>query len=162
MKQLILKAREAQEMLVQAIMDYVREHGEDYSNEPLPDYYRDEFGIDDEEDGDKVVKLLNMFDNGGCYFATQERVNDDDARTYWDGGDYKDAAWCCFHHHAFWAFYIVRDNDGNETLKYYQFENQGLVFDDDESEPDHDKVEDLGLVELRYIIEAIIKNFENE
>ncbi len=155
MKNLELKTRMAQEMLVQAIMDYVREHGEDYTNEPLPSYYYNEFGIDDEEDGCKVTKLLNLFDNGGCYFAIQERVNDDDVETYWEGGDYKDAAWCCFHYHAYWAFYIVRDADGEERLKYYQFDNQGLIFDDDGSEPDHDYVDGMSLAELNYIIEAI-------
>lgn len=156
MKQLLEKVGEARSVLVQAIMDYVREHGEDYTTEPLPSYYRDEFGIYDEEEGDKVVRLLDVSDPG-CFFAVQERVNDDDVETYLKDGEYGDAAWCCFHHHAYWAFYIVRDKDGGEVLKYYQFHNQGLIWDDNDSEPDHDRADSLSLAQLHYIIEAISK-----
>lgn len=155
-KDLIMTARQAQEMMVGALMEYVREHGDD-----MNDYYYNELGINEEdEEGVKVVKVLDVSDPG-CAFAIQEQVNDDSMRMYWEDGSYSEAAWCCFHHHAFWAFYIVREADGEETLKYYQFHNQGLVYDDTESEPDHDNVEYLSLAQLRYIFEAIIGDYEN-
>ena len=155
MEKLLSTVCEAKDMLVRAIMDYVREHGEDYTDEPLPSYYYNEFGIYDEEEGCKVTKLLNLFDNGGCYYAVQDQVNDDNLDAYWKDGSYSEAVWACFRHHAYWAFYIVRDADGEERLKYYQFENNGLVFDDEESEPDHDYADGMSLAELHYIIGAI-------
>jgi len=156
MKQLLEKVGEARSVLVQAIMDYVREHGEDYTTEPLPDYYRDEFGIDDEEEGGKVVRLLDVSDPG-CFFAVQLKVNDDDIHDQCEEDDYRNAAWAGFEHYAIWALYIVRDAEGNESLKYYMFTNPGICYSDD-SEPDHDNVCTLTLAGLYYIIEAIEKS----
>lgn len=153
-KDLILVSRNAHEMLINALTEYVREHGVEMNN-----YFYNEHGIyDEDEDGVKVVKVLDISTHG-CYFACQDIVNDESLENF----DYHDADETQrklsggFHHYAIWSLYIVRDSDGNETLKYYMFHSDGVEYEED-SEPDHDAVESLTLADLRYIIEAIIEN----
>lgn len=134
--------------LVEILTEYVQKHGE----EPT-DYDINEFGLTEEDDGEgKIVSVLNLFDNGGCYFAVQRTPNDDDIdendiNTLWDG----------FEYYAFQCLYIVSDDEGDEYLKYYTFTNGGIVWDDDESEPDHDKAVRLPLDVLTMLIRGIVK-----
>ncbi len=152
-KDLILVSRNAQEMLVNALTEYVREHGEE-----MNDYFYDEFGMyEEDEEGVKITHVLNTSEMG-CFFARQFKVNDEtlkDIGRHDEGFEIFDKLENSFHYATYWAFYIVKDSLGNETLKYYCFYNDGVCYQDD-SEPDHNNVESLSLDELRYIIEAII------
>lgn len=137
-------------MLVNAILEFVRENGED-----LTDYEINEFGLDEGRDGEEnITKVYNFFDNGGCYFFEPSGFNDDtcnemDDKT-WGDKLYEGAT-----HTAYQCLYIVVDKNGHEDLKYYRFINGGLSFDDDQSEPDHDYAIKLPLLDLDYIIAAI-------
>lgn len=139
-KGLILVSRNAHEMLVNALTEYVRENGEEMS-----DYFYDEHGIDEEdEEGVKVVKVLDVSESG-CHFACQHSVNREDS--------------CVddrFYHYAIWSLYIVREADGTERLKYYMFHSDGIEYEED-SEPDHDYVSSLTIADLHYVYEAVIK-----
>jgi len=130
------------------LFNFVKQYGE----EPT-DYDINEFGLDcDQEEGCEITRVLNLFDNGGAYFAVQRQPNDDDVKE-----DDIDAQMDTFEHYAFQCLYIVRDSDGDESLKYYAFENGGLVWDDDLSEPDHDSIHTLRLDVLEQLLQAIIK-----
>lgn len=152
-KDLILVSRNAHEMLVNALMEYVKEHGDE-----MDKYYYNEHGINEEDEGGvKVVKVLDVSDPG-CSFACQNKVNDDsfDDFDYYEGYETENKLTDGFHHYSVWSLYIVRDSFGNESLKYYMFHSDGVAFDEENSEPDHDYVETLTLADLRYIIEAVI------
>ena len=60
--------KEAKSVLVKAMMKVVMEHGDDFHD--FYDYYYNEFGIVEEEDEEntKVLKIIDMFNNGGCCF----------------------------------------------------------------------------------------------
>jgi len=154
-KDLIMVARNCQEQLIKALTEYVREYGEEMS-----DYFYNEFGMEEEdEEGVKITHVLNTSEMG-CSFARQFKVNDEtlsDIDRHDEGFEIFDKLENSFHYATYWAFYIVRDADGNENLKYYCFYNDGVCYQED-SEPDHDLVERLSLDELRYIIAAIIEN----
>ena len=59
---------EACDTLVATMLQVVMEHGEDFHEHY--DYYRDEFGIDEEEteENTKVLKIIDIFNHGGCCF----------------------------------------------------------------------------------------------
>lgn len=140
-------------MLIQGIMECVRENGEEMS-----DYFYNEYGMYEEDEEDvKIVKVLDVSDPG-CFFSKQIDVNDDDVRRLAESDGIEEAADSCFSHYSIWALYIVREADGSERLKYYMFVNGGINFDMDESQPDHDYVDTLTLADLYYIIEALKKN----
>lgn len=150
-KDLISTARDAQEMLIKALTEYVREHGEE-----MNDYFYYEYAIEEEEFGEEIIKVLDISDPG-CCFACQNKVNDDALGniSYLNGSDTRITLSASFHHYSIWALYIVQDEFKKETLKYYMFRSNGVEFEED-SEPDHDAVETLGLEDLRYIYEAVI------
>ena len=128
---LITIEQNCRDLLIQCLMNFVLEHGEDMAN-----YFRDEHGIDEEN----VVKVLDLACNG-CYFSTPIKYraeNEDD-----------------YEHHAFWTLYVVGDEDGMD-LKYYQFSNAGFEYDHVNSEPDHDYAVQLSLSELELIYSHII------
>ena len=133
-----------------ALFNFVRQYGEEVTQ-----YDIDEFGLTEQEDGEgEITHVFNIFDNGGGYFTVQRSPNDDDVEKDGDN-DYIDT----FEHYAFQCLYIVRDEEGDETLKYYAFENGGLVWDDEMSEPDHDCVRTLRPDVLYQLIEAIVKEW---
>lgn len=154
-KDLIMVARNCQEQLINALTEYVREHGEEMS-----DYFYNEFGMyEEDEEGVKITHVLDTSDIG-CSFARQFNVNDDNLKDIDrrdEGFEIFDKLEESFHYATYLAFYIVKDADGNEDLKYYCFYNDGVCYQED-SEPDHNSVESLSLDELRYIYEAIIKS----
>lgn len=143
-------ANDAFILLLNAITEFVRQNGED-----MNEYFYNEFGINEEDYGEKVLKVLNV-SNPGCYFATQDEVNADYIKKAIDRSDYGLAAYRGFEHHAIWALYIVKETDGKEYLKYYEFYNSGIAYDDS-SEPDHSYAKDLDIAKLWYIIEALNK-----
>lgn len=129
----------AKDTITQALLDYVMEKGADFHE--CYDYYRNDFGIDEEEydeEGTEVLKILNMFDNNGCHFPYSHSYTMDDAELS-DKDEWKSV--------AFWALYVVRE-DEELRLKYYALENDGKYYDSDESEPDHAYVNGLSLQEL--------------
>lgn len=132
------------------LFNFVKQYGE----EPT-DYDINEFGLTEQDDGEgEITHVFNIFDNGGGYFAVQRTPNDDDVKDDADS-EYVDT----FEHYAFQCLYIVRDDDGDETLKYYAFENGGLMWDDELSEPDHDRVATLRLDVLYQLLQSIIKEW---
>ena len=51
---------------------------------------------------------------------------------------------------AYWGLYVV-DRGGKLYLKYYLFYNEGMEYDSDISEPDHDYASNLSLQELEIL-----------
>ena len=99
------------------------------------DYYRNEFGLDEEEmeEDTKILCVLDFFNAGGCYFPVTGSFQVD-----------SESEWVT---KAFYCLYVVEER-GDRRLKYYAFENDGMEYDEDESEPDHGYVECLTLQEL--------------
>lgn len=116
-------------ILLTSITEYVRTNGV-----PMNDYFRDEFGIEEDED-EQIVKVLDV-SNPGCAYITQT-------------GDVEEPT---FYFNAVWALYIVKNNKGHEKLMSYSFVNSGTEFDDHDAQPYYDRVEELPLNELYYII----------
>lgn len=143
----------AKDSLIESLTDYVRRNGDEMS-----DYYYNEFGIyDEDEDGVKIEKILDTSEMG-CFFARQYNVNDESLigiLRHDEGFEIFDKLENSFHFATYWAFYIVRDAEGDERLKYYRFYNSGASYMDD-SEPDHDYVDNLRLDDLALICDAII------
>ena len=149
-KQLVKTRETYRVMLVDAILQFVRENGED-----LTDYEINEFGLDEGRDGEgTITKVWNFFDYGGCYFFEPDKLNMDDLEDMTDE-DYSDKLYENVVYSAYQCLYIVVDENGVEQLKYYRFTNGGVKFDDDQSEPDHDYVSKLSLLDLNYIITGI-------
>ena len=132
-----LMRRHCIDLLVASLQNFVLEYGEEIS-----DYYRDEHGIDD----DNVVKVLDLACEG-CYFSLPIKYQTD--------GNEED-----YEHHAFWTLYVVNDEEDGMDLKYYQFYNSGLSFDDEESEPDHDYARCLSLAELEFIYSHVMDVYQ--
>ena len=146
-KDLILASSNAKEMVINALMEFVKDNGEE-----MNEYFYNELGMDEEdEDGVKIIKVLDI-SNPGCYFATQDETNDDRLPDHTDYSEEDVNA--VFTHYAIWSLYVVREEDGTERLKYYQFYNDGIVYEDS-SEPDHDYVSNLSLAELCYIVGSV-------
>lgn len=138
-----------------AILQFVKEHGED-----LTSYEINEFGLDEDREGEgTITKVWNFFDNGGCYFIEANGINSDQCFGISDK-NWHECLNYAVTYNAFQCLYIVVDDNGNERLKYYRFSNGGCDFDDDQAEPDHDYVSKLSLVDLSYIIAAIEQNTE--
>ena len=126
----------AKERIVWAIKDYVMKAGDEIS-----DYHRTEFGLDEEEnEGIKILKVLNIFDNGGCCFPWTEQHQVDNGSSWYT--------------YAFHCLYVVEEN-GIQGLKCYMLWNEGSEYDENESEPDHDFVDSLPLQVLDKLIAFI-------
>ena len=134
---------EARNILIEAITKVVMEHGEDFHEHY--DYYRDDFGIDEEEteENTKVLKIIDIYNHGGCCFpqAFIQHVifpdKDKESRINWLSI-------------AFWGLYVVEEN-GKLLLKYYLFYNEGMEYDSDISDPDHNYASNLSLHELEML-----------
>lgn len=154
------------DMLENALLEFVRENGEDCG-----EYEINNFGLDEGREGEEnITKVWNFFDNDGCYFAETEINNEFNIQSVrndhageddWEIDEAIDEEIeNSFDFNAYQCLYIVVDESGNERLKYYRFYNCGACFDDEGSEPDHDYVSRLSLVDLFYLVEAIRKNPE--
>jgi hypothetical protein len=119
--------------MLNSIKRFVLEYGDDFSE---TDYYRNEFGLE-ECDDEKVLKVIDIFNNGGCYFPTTTsfQVEQD---TRWESV-------------AFHCLYVVEE-DGERELMYYALYNDGMEYDSDISEPEHGYVRDLSYEELVKLI----------
>ena len=155
------------DMLENVLLEFVKENGEDCG-----DYEINEFGLDEGRDGEgTVTKVWNFFDNGGCYFPLTKVNTEFDIQEIRNNQENPDETWetdkaidvaidNTFEYSAYQCLYIVVDENRNERLKYYRFTNGGCKFDDDHSEPDHDYVSTLSLVDLCFLVEAIRQNPE--
>lgn len=153
------------DMLEKALLEFVKENGEDCG-----EYEINEFGLDEGREGEgTVTKVWNFFDNGGCYFINAGINKELDIQEIRDNQENPDETWetdnaidiaidNTFEYSAYQCLYIVVDKNRNERLKYYRFFNGGCAFDEDQAEPDHDYVSRLSLVDLYYIIAAIEQN----
>lgn len=136
--------------LIEALLDFVRENGDECT-----DYEINEFGLDEESCGEgKVTRVYNFFDRNGCYFYEPQKVNDSSLNDLNEDNFY-DKLYEGSIFTAYQCLYIVEDESGNERLKYYRFTNGGVNFDSDQAEPDHDFATTLPLLDLYYLIEAI-------
>ena len=134
---------EACDTLVAAMLQVVMEHGDDFHDHY--DYYLNEFGIDEEEteENTKVLKIIDIFNHGGCCFPQaflRHVIFPDKDKESW-------IYWLTV---AFWGLYVV-EVDGKLSLKYYCFYNEGMEYDSDISDPDHDYVSNLSLQELEIL-----------
>lgn len=117
-----------------------------HNGNELTDYDINEFGLDEgRSDEERIIRVLNLFDNGGAYFTVQDRPNE----------EYPD-----FTFYAFQCLYIVERKNIRWQLKYYTFVNNGKEFDETNSEPDHDYVYKLPIDVLYNLYRAIISNQE--
>ena len=142
-------------ILVDKLKEFVKEHGEDIGK-----YERNEFGLDeDEQDGVTLTKVLNFFDNDGCYFPTTRNVLTE--FNPWNKENIEQVADDLSDEFMYWAFqclYVEVDDNrelAKENLKYYTLYNDGVDFKDDLSEPDHDYVNNLPLEVICNIIQVI-------
>lgn len=154
-KQELMNSMEAcKASLVERLMEYVRDCGEDVTN-----HDREQFGLDCDEDENHIItRVLNLYDNGGCYFFQPDKVCDDSLRNMTDD-DWSEQLYCHAVHTAYQCLYIVVNERGEEQLRYYRFTNGGLTWDDDQSEPDHGSAMMLPLLDLDYLLQAININF---
>ncbi len=130
--------KKAKQTLIEVIKQYVLENGD-----AMSEYDENEFGLDENYYQYKVLAVLNIFDNGGCYYPIINRICEDELQD--------DNSWT---HNAFQCLYVVEE-DGEQRLMYYNLENSGILFDSEESEPDHNYAECLSLQDLHYLISFI-------
>ena len=138
---------EAKRILVNAMMQVVMEHGEDFHNNY--DYYFNDFGINEEEteDNTKVLKIIDMYNGGGGCFPHAYMHHE----TFPTGDKESWLEWYSF---AFWGLYVVEE-ENKLYLKYYVLYNEGMEYDSDISEPDHDYAQTLSLDELEKLSEYL-------
>lgn len=140
--------------IIRKLKRFVRDNGEEVTS-----YHRNEFGLDvDEDDGHIITKVLNFYDNGGCHFFEPDSVNNDGLKSM-TPENYNDLLYENTVYTSYQCLYIVEDFLGIESLHYYRFTNGGLMWDDDQAEPDHGDCISLTFHDLHYILEAINENF---
>ena len=144
---------DAKSIIVNALTDYVRENGEEMNQ-----YFRDEFGMDvDEEDGAEIISVLDFFNNKGCVIVEQFVRNVPELCDVEEvTPEIIDNTFCT---NAFYSFYLVQKEDGTEALRYYCLFSNGIGYNDDISEPDHGDADDLSLAVLEDICKTITETF---
>ena len=138
----------AKNTLVNAMTNIVMKYGDDFHDSY--DYYCNDFGIDEEEteENTKVLKIIDMFSNGGCCFSYGYMHNvtiptkRKKTKIYW-------------YTSAFGGLYVVEE-DKKLYLKYYRFDNEGRKYNSYESEPDHYYVTALTLEELEKLMKYLL------
>jgi hypothetical protein len=93
------------------------------------------------------MESIDMINNGGCYIPYMaiyyETIPSDGKKTIIDW-------WAC----TFWGLYVVEENK-KLYLKYYLLYNEGIKYDSDVSEPDHDYACNLSLLELEKLAQYL-------
>lgn len=136
--------------IINAILQYVKEHGKDVTSSDI-----DEFGLEDNlKKGCTITKIFDFYNNDGCFYSSSSRVNDDLLDKI-DDDSWNDLLYDRMDYTAIQCLYIVVDSNGCEHLNCYQFYNGGVKFDDDQAEPDHNDAMHLSLIDLGYILTAI-------
>lgn len=141
-------------ILVRELLQYVKERGSDISQ-----IERDEFGLDEDDEGNgvRLTKILNFYDNGGCYFpTTRKALTDVEPYNKETVDELQEELSDSFMYWAFQCLYIEIDEglSPKENLKYYCFYNDGTWFSD-LAEPEHDFVNALPLEVVCKIIDVI-------
>ncbi len=137
-------------LMTYRLLQHVKENGED-----ITDYERNEFGLDeDEQDGVTLTKVLNFYDNDGCYFPVARKILPDVSTD--ENTKIADELDNTFEHYAFLCLYIEIDENISpmENLKYYCLYNNGVGFKYS-SEPDHGYVNNLPLEIVCKIVDVI-------
>ena len=132
----------ANEMIADAITEYVKMRGEDFT-----EYHRKRFGIDEEAaDPDvKVLKVFNIIDNGGCKFLWTPQ--------------YQMLDKCEWYSFDFHSLYVVEEN-GDEYLKCHMLENEGIWDKPDKSCSRHSYVSELSPQIIDKLV-SFIFDYEN-
>ena len=135
-------------ILINAMTKVVMEYGENFHD--YYNYYYNEFGICEEEteENTKVLKIIDMFNNGGCCFPNADMHH---ITTPSDEKESEINWYAC----AFWGLYVVEE-DQKLHLKYYLLWNVGVEYDSDVSEPDHNYANYLSLQELEKLSEYLL------
>jgi hypothetical protein len=134
--------------LIEVLKQYVKDNGND-----VTDYDVDTFGLKDQDEDAVITKVLNFYDNGGCYFSTTSDINAEFDPLNKTKKEIFDELGDKFLYWAFQCLYIEIE-DGKEQLKYYLFYNDGTWFSD-LAEPEHNYVDDLPLEVICKIIDVI-------
>lgn len=142
----LLKTRDNYcKMLENAILEFVRENGEEATDSTI-------FNFDLEDEGE-ITKIWNFYDNGGCWFFEPTKLNSNEFDDM-DDENYSDVLYDSVDFSAYLCLYIVVE-DGCEKLKYYRFVNGGVVFDEDQADPQHGYVNELSLSDLDWFVAAM-------
>ena len=151
MKKVVLQAYkkrwdEIKDELVEHLGALTMEYGQDFHESA--DYYRNEFGMDEEEweEGTRILKVLDFYNAGGCYFPITGDFQVDET-----------SEWVT---KAFYCLYVVEE-EGDLRVKYYAFENDGMEYDSDVSEPDHGYAIGLTLQELAKLMDCVCDFVKN-
>lgn len=138
------KTCDCKDILEDRLTMVVKNIGEDYDSVTDMDgynYYKDLFGLTEDEDGWKITKILDFYNSrNGCTF-TLSRPSDHTLFTQ-----------------AFRCLYIVTKGE-EEYLKHYCLLNDGSLYDKETAEPEHDYVSELSLTEMDYLLTFITRNF---
>lgn len=118
------------ELLIGKMLDYVRQHGE-----PVTVCHRHIFGLDD-SDG-KTLRVLDFYNDGGCVFTLNR------------GG--------CWETYAVQCLYTV-EHEGEEYLMSYCLYNEGMEYDEDMSDSDHESMFNEPLAYVNAIADRISIN----
>ena len=117
-------------LLVGKMLDYVRQHGE-----PVTDHYRHVFGLDD-SDG-KILRVLDFYSNGGCVFTLKS------------GSGFVTYAVLCLY---------TMEHQGEECLMSYCLYNEGVEYDENTSDPDHESMLNESLAYVNAVADRILIN----
>lgn len=137
--------------IVDVLMDFVREHGSD-----ITDYERDLFDLYD-EDGSHITKIFNFYDRDGCNvigarcLIKELEDRDNPLSTILD----------TFSHMAINCLYIDRDDEGNDSLFYYGWYNDGVWYSEGFAEQEHGEVINFGLDELQNLLYVVSNYCDN-
>lgn len=118
---------EAFGIIYDSLLNYVKENGSPFSENP--DYYINEYGLYDENVG-SVLEI-------NCNYVRSLDAEEES-----------------FEFNSISLLYVVEEN-GQETLMYYGFYNDGCSLDEDGCEPIHGRVFNMTLDELYHLYSSI-------
>lgn len=138
------------EKLYDALLEFVRENGQDYN-----DYFLNEHGIEASEEGNTIRKCFDI-SGFGCHMAlplnANSKIKSDVIPTLEQLSE-------AFLYTAYRSLYIERYATGGEDLLLYGFYNDGVNWQSDDAEPFYMYAHDLSLAEMSYLYDSIINNF---
>lgn len=140
------------QLIENALLEYVREYGQDYHNDGdglnangnQYNKWENEMDIK-EHDGERITKILDLYSWYGCEITTQQILNPESSYGIDD----------IFETQVIHALYII-EHDGVEKLNFYALFNGGVVYDENESEPYHAQINDLDTDALVLLAATII------
>lgn len=139
------------QILVTSLTEFVISNGDDFKESN--DCYRNVFGINEDkyEDDTKILKVIDITNNGGCYFpwSNSYKMNNIDNQVY---------EW---RYSMFYALYLVEEY-GIERLKCCVLEDVGVECDSNKCELKHCYVELLSLQELEKLCEFCMGYISNK